>query len=217
MADYASLRTMMVNTQVRPSDVTKFPVIQAMLSVPREKFVPRNKRDAAYIGENVEFGAGRVELEPRTIAKMLDALDVQPDELVLHIGANLGYAPAVIGMMAEAVIAVEDDSSNADEAQNLLSEIGADNVVIHAGGLTEGAAKHGPYDAIFINGAIEQLPQALADQLKDGGRIVAIFADGHLGTVRIGYKLDGRINWRHAFNAGAPLLAGFEKRSEFTL
>ena len=217
MTDFATRRTMMVDTQIRPSDVTKFPVIEAMLSVPREAFVPDALREAAYVGENIDLGGGRVMLEPRTLAKLLDALDVQNDELVLDLGTGLGYSSAVIARMAEAVIAVEDDETRASEAQTILSDQGADNVVLHQGALAEGAAQHGPYDVIVVQGAIEHVPQSIADQLKEGGRIGCLFAEQTLGAVRIGYKIDGDINWRFAFNAGAPVLAGFERHAAFTL
>ena len=119
----------MVDTQIRPSDVTKFPIINAFLSIPREKFVPNGKREAAYVGENFQIGQSRFILDPRTLAKLLEALDISKDELVLDIGTGLGYSSAVISLVAEVVIAVEDDSSLASEAEEILSEIGADNVV----------------------------------------------------------------------------------------
>ncbi|MDG1128919.1 protein-L-isoaspartate O-methyltransferase [Seohaeicola saemankumensis] len=217
MTDYAARRTTMVDTQVRPSDVTKFPIIEAMLSIPREEFVPDNRREAAYVGENLDIGAGRVMLEPRTLAKMLDALDVQRDEMVLDLGCGLGYSSAVIARLAEAVVAVESIEALASEAQDILSREGADNVILHQGPLAEGAAQHGPYDVIVIEGAVAELPASILDQLKDGGRIACLFMEGALGVVRIGYKLDGGISWRFAFNAGAPVLAGFEKQAAFSL
>ena len=217
MTDFAMRRTLMVDTQVRPSDVTKFPIIEAMLNVPREAFVPDNLREAAYVGENLALAPNRVMLEARTLAKMLDALDISNDELVLDIGCGLGYSSAVIARMAEAVIAVEGDETMAADAQSVLIEQGADNVVVHHGPLTDGAAQHGPYDVIVIQGAVAHLPEGLSDQLKDGGRMACLFAEGALGVVRIGYKVDGRMNWRFAFNAGAPVLPGFEKHSAFTL
>ena len=216
MTDYAERRTMMVDTQIRPSDVTKFPIIDAMLSVPREAFVPRNLREAAYVGENLDLGGGRVMLEPRTLAKMLDALEIQGDELVLDIGSALGYSAAVMARMAEAVVAVEDNADMVTEAQGLLADQGADNVVLHEGALTGGAPEHGPYDVIAVQGAVEHLPEGLIDQLKDGGRIGCLFMEGALGVVRIGYKIDGRVNWRFSFNAGAPVIPGFEKHAAFT-
>lgn len=217
MTDFAARRIMMVDTQVRPSDVTKFPIIDAMLSVPRELYVPREQTEAAYISENIMIAPGRVVLEPRTLAKLLDALNVSGDELVLDIGAGYGYSSAVVARMAEAVIAVEEDETIAAEAQTILSDQGADNVVIHVGPLTEGAAQHGPYDAILIEGAVEQVPQALIDQIKDGGRIGCVFMEGALGVVRIGHKIDGEMSWRFAFNASAPVLPGFAKETAFAL
>lgn len=217
MTDFAARRTMMVDTQVRPADVTKFPIIDAMLSVPRELFVPREQVEAAYVSENIAIAPGRVVLEPRTLAKMLDALNVSRDELVLDIGAGYGYSSAVVAQMAEAVIGVEEDDTLASEAQSILSDQGADNVVIHVGPLTEGAAQHGPYDAILVQGGIEQVPQTLMDQIKDGGRIACLFMEGALGVVRIGHKIDGEMSWRFAFNASAPVLPGFAKETAFAL
>lgn len=217
MTDFARRRTTMVDTQVRPSDVTRFPIIEAMLSVPREDFVPAERREAAYAGEHVDLGRGRVVLDPRTLAKMLDAADIQPDEIVLDVGAGLGYSSALAARLAEAVIALEEDKSLASEAERALSAVGADNVAVVEGPLTDGAAKHGPYDVILLQGAVEHMPDSLVDQLKEGGRLVAIFAEGALGIVRVGYRIDGRVNWRYVFNAGAPVLPGFEARRAFVL
>ena len=217
MADYQARRTMMVDTQVRPSDETKFPIINAMLSVPREAFVPDSKREAAYVGENVDLGGGRVVLEPRTLAKLLDALDIQPDEMVLDIGCGLGYSSAVVAQMAEAVVAVEEEPAFAAEAQSQLAEHGADNAVVVEGPLAAGAAKHGPYDVILVEGSVEQMPSGLLAQLHEGGRIGAIFMEGSLGVCRIGYKIDGEMTWRFAFNASAPVLKGFERQDTFVL
>lgn len=217
MPDYAARRTMMVDTQVRPSDVTKFPIIDAMLSVKREAFVPRHLREAAYMGENLDLGGHRVMLEPRTLAKALDALDIRGDELVLDIGCALGYSTAVMARMAELVVGVEEDEALAQDAQSTLLDNGADNAVVHQGPLTDGAAEHGPYDVIMVQGAVEHLPDTLTDQLKEGGRMACLFMEGALGVVRIGYKIDGDISWRFSFNAGAPVMPGFEKHAAFTL
>ncbi|MEM1064923.1 MAG: protein-L-isoaspartate O-methyltransferase [Pseudomonadota bacterium] len=217
MTDYAHRRRMMVDTQVRPSDVTKFPIIDAMLTVPRERFVPAAKREAAYVGENVDLGNGRVMLDPRTLSKMLDAIDLQPDSLVLDVGAGLGYGAAVMARLAEAVIALEEDPDLAAEAESALGDYAADNVAVVSAPLADGAAKHGPYDAIVVEGAVEHVPAPLTDQLKDGGRIAALFMDGALGVCRIGHSIDNVVSWRDAFHAAAPILPGFKKRTDFVL
>lgn len=214
MTDFATRRRVMVDTQVRPSDVTKFPIIDAMLRIPRELFVPDSEAEAAYAGRNLHMSKDRVVLEPRTLAKMLDALGLDQDDLVLDIGAGLGYSSAVIARIAEAVVAVEEDKGFASEAQTLLGEH-ADNVLLHTGPLVDGAAAHGPYDAIIVEGGVAVLPDSIAAQLKDGGRIACVFMEGALGTVRIGWKIDGALTWRFAFNASAPVLPGFEKKAAF--
>ncbi|MGB0661233.1 MAG: protein-L-isoaspartate O-methyltransferase family protein [Mangrovicoccus sp.] len=217
MTDFAQRRTMMVDTQVRPSDVTKFPIIEALLAIPREEYVPETSKEAAYVGDNLPVSEGRVMVEPRTLAKMLEALVLTPEDMVLNIGACMGYSAAVMARQAEAVIAVEEDEDMAKEAEQILAAQGVDNVALVQAPLTEGAAKHGPYDAILIEGAVEQISDALIAQLKDGGRIAALFLDGALGVVKVGYKLDGTVSWRFVFNASAPVLPGFEKEEQFAL
>ncbi len=217
MTDFTRRRTTMVDTQVRPSDVTKFPIIDAMLTVPRETFVPADKREMAYVGEHVSIGDGRVVLDPRTLAKMLEAANIQNDEMVLDIGAGLGYSAALAAHIADAVIALEETPERVADAEAALAEAGIDNVAVVDGVLSEGASKSAPYDVILIEGAVEAVPNSLAEQLKDGGRIVAIFMEGALGVAKVGHFVDGRINWRFAFNATAPLLPGFEKEDAFAL
>ncbi len=215
MANYSDRRTMMVDTQVRPSDVTKFPIIDAMLDVPREVYVPDALRAAAYMGENISLGGDRVLLDPRSFAKLLDILAIEPSDVALDLGCGLGYSTAVLAHMADFVVGIEDDADRATEAQSLLSEQGVDNAAVLQGDLVDGSAKSAPYDVIMLQGAVEQVPDTLLDQLKDGGRIACIFAEGALGVARVGHKIDGRVAWRFAFNAGAPVLNGFEKKVEF--
>lgn len=217
MTDFTARRTMMVDTQIRPSDVTKFPIIDAMLSVRRENFVPDTRREAAYVGEMTDLGEGRFILEPRDFAKMLDALDIMPTELVLDIGSGLGYSAAVIGRMAQAVVAIEENDGFSTDAEALLVEEGALNVISKQGLLAEGDAKSAPFDVIVIEGAVAQIPDNLINQLAEGGRIACIFDKAGLGDLCIGYKIDGAITWRFICNAGAPVLSGFQKHDAFSL
>lgn len=216
MTNFAAARTTMVDCQVRPSDVTKYPIIDALLTIPREEFVPSTKRSVAYMGEHIALGSSRVLLDPRTFAKMLDAVNIQPDEMVLDLGCGLGYSSAVIAKMAEAVVAVEADEAMAAEATELLAAHGADNVMVETGELVGGAPKHGPYCVIFLQGAAETIPSAVTDQLKVGGRIIAIRQADGMGQCKIGYKRENGIDWHSEFAATAPTLPGFEKAAEFT-
>jgi protein-L-isoaspartate(D-aspartate) O-methyltransferase len=217
MTDFALRRQMMVDTQVRPSDVTKYPIIAAMLAVPREAYVPPARREAAYVGENLVIAPGRVLIEPRTFAKLLDALDVQPGETVLDIGCGLGYSTAVLARLAGAVVAVEEDADMAGAAERTLAAEGVDNAAVVAGALALGAVKSGPYDVIMLQGAVEEIPDSLTAQLRVGGRIGAVFMEGSLGVARIGYKSDAGTSWREVFNASAPVLPGFRRQMGFVL
>ncbi len=217
MIDFATQRRIMVDTQIRPSDVTSFDIIEAMLAVPRELFVPEAQRAAAYAGETLRIGPDHYLLDPRSFAKMLEALDLGPEDLVLDLAVGLGYSSAVIARLVEAVVAVEADPEMAAEAQRLLSEVGADNVAVIAGNPAEGAPRHGPYDGIIIEGGVEEIPSALVAQLKEGGRVCAIFMDGEFGECRVGHKIGGVLAWRPVFHAAAPVLPGFERQPEFEL
>ena len=116
MTNFLTRRTTMVDTQIRPADVTKFPIIDAMLQVRREVFVPYHLNETAYADAILDLGHGRVILEPRTFAKMLDAVDIKGNELVLDIGCGLGYSSAVIGKFSEAVVSIEENEYMAAEA-----------------------------------------------------------------------------------------------------
>jgi protein-L-isoaspartate(D-aspartate) O-methyltransferase len=218
MSDFSSRRVTMVDTQVRPSDVTKFPIIAAMLHVPREAFVPDAAREAAYAGQNLPLAPGRVVLEPRSLAKMLDALDVQPDDRVLVVGAGLGYGAAVLAQMGGSVVAVEEVDALAREASLRLGALDSGvRVALVPGKLSKGATELGPFDVILIEGGVETVPSALTSQLADGGRIAAIFMTGALGVARLGTMQDGAVSWRFAFNATAPVLPGFALERSFAL
>lgn len=218
MTDFASRRVTMVDTQVRPSDVTKFTIIDAMLSIPREEFVPDAKRELAYVGGPIEIAPHRQLLDARSTAKMLDALDLEPADVVLEIGCGLGYVTALLSRMVEAVVAVEEDGELAEDAEANLGAQGVVNAAVVTGPLADGAAKHGPFDAIVISGGVEEVPASLTAQLKSGGQIIAVFMQGALGEVRIGFKSpEGHISWRMEFNATAEVLPGFARAPGFVL
>ena len=210
MSDFSARRVMMVDTQVRPSDVTKFPIIEAMLSVPREAYVPAALQEAAYMGGNLDLG-GRVLLEARTLAKMLDALDVLPQDRVLDLAVGLGYSSAVIARMAKSVIGVEPLAALTAAAEQILTRQGVTNVLVQT------SAPAGEFDVIVIQGGVQEVPEALLAQLAEGGRIAALFMQGPLGAVKIGHKTEGRVTWRFVFNATAPVLEDFAKAEAFVL
>ena len=213
--DFSAAREAMVDCQVRPSDVTRYSIIAAMLDVPRERFVPKGLRAIAYAGTEIPIAPERVLLEPRVLAKMLEAAAPGPRDLVLDLAPGTGYSTALLARMAEAVVAVEPERSLAEEAARLAGALEIDNVSITHGAAEDGDPAHGPYDVILLNGAVEQVPETLTDQLAEGGRLVAIFRDGPAGRCRLLTRAGQAVSDRELFDATAPVLPGFDRPAEF--
>lgn len=215
MSDFAKSRVAMVDRQVRPSDVTSFPIIDAMLRIPRERYAPAALREVAYADAPLRLAAGREMLDPRVFAKLLNAADIGPDDLVLDLAPGLGYSTAVIAELAAAVIAIEPDETLAAAASETLEGEQVDNAMLSHGDAAKGDAAHGPFDAIFINGAVASAPNSLISQLKEGGRIVAIEIDGVNGRAMVYVKEGEQLQARPLFNATALIVPGFEAAEEF--
>ncbi len=224
--DFATQRTNMVESQVRPSDITDRRIIRAMAEIPRELFVPQALRDVAYMDADVPLstagsvaGVGRALIAPRIFAKLVQLAEIEADDVVLDVGAATGYSAAVLAKLARAVLALESDDRLAREARRNLADLKLDNVSVVTSDLPGGHPQDGPYDAILIEGAVAEVPRALLEQLKDGGRLVAIRlsipAQGSLGKSVVWKRHDGTLGEKSAFDAAAPALPGFEKAMEF--
>ncbi len=215
MNDFTAERHAMVDCQVRPSDVTNYAIIDAMLSVPREMFVPKAQKVVAYSEAEIRLTAERTLMQARVFSKMLEQTGVGPDDLVLDLAAGSGYSSAVLARLCGAVVAIESDAALVKSAGETLEALEVDNVVFTEGNPVEGDSAHGPFDVIFVNGGVETVPDALVDQLKIGGRLVAIFVDGAVGQCRVIVKTQAARSSRYAFDAWATVLPGFEKEKSF--
>ncbi len=217
MPDYASAREHMVNCQVRPSDVTRYGIVEAMLAVPRERFVPSSKRPVAYAGEAVELTKDRWLLDPRVFAKIADTAEIGPGDDVLDIGCGLGYSSAVLSRLCRSVIAVESDGSMAKAAEETFSALSFDNVAVLTGPLEAGAESEKPFDVIIIEGGVGDVPPALFEQLAEGGRLIAVWMEGTFGQVRVSVRTGSSISHRWVFDATASVLPGFSRKPVFAL
>ena len=214
MINFQKSRIAMVDCQVRPSDVTRYNVIEAMLTVKREEFVPDYLKSVSYSENHLKIGDNRYILDPRTTAKMLDACNIKKNELVLDIACGFGYSSALISNLAETVIALEEETF-ADEVERNLSSQSVDNAIVCRGKLTDGAPKYSLYDVIFIQGGVEIVPNTITEQLKIGGRIISIFVKNNVGQCTLGNKIKKGIDWIKLFNANVPLITDFKKEEEF--
>ncbi|MEO3433174.1 protein-L-isoaspartate O-methyltransferase [Inquilinus sp. CAU 1745] len=211
MTDYTAARLNMVEGQVKPNRVTDGALLNAMANVPRELFVPAASRGIAYVDEDISIGGGRYLLEPMVFARLVQEARVGKEDVVLDIGCGTGYSTAVLARLANTVVALESDADFADRAGDLLSDLHVDNAVIVQGGLPAGHAAQGPYPVILINGAVAEVPQALFDQLADGGRLVTVLAGkGRVGRAVLYRRIGEIVSRRELFDASTPILPGFE-------
>lgn len=218
--DYAIQRKNMVESQVRPSDVTDRRIIRAMLEVPREMFVPERYRALAYMDGAVPLEASqgsprRVLLPARIFAKLVQAGEVDPTAAVLLVGASTGYGAAVLSQLAGSVVALESDAKLLAAARSVLGANGISNVTVCEGALPPGKAEDAPYDLILLEGAVDSVSPALLDQLKDGGKLIAIVGRGATGVATVWQRSGSTFGSRTVFDASADVLPGFEKTPAF--
>ena len=213
--DFAAARRSMVTNQLVPNRVSDERVTGAMGAVARELFVPEAFRAAAYADEDVALGRGRYVMEPRVFARLLQAAAVGANDLVLDIGCGSGYSSAVLAKLAATVVALEADAELAARATQTLARAGADNVAVVTGPMREGYAQQGPYDVIFVNGAVPAIPDRLAAQLADGGRLVAVVGAARLGKATLVVNVGGVAAVQALFDAAVPALPGFAEPSTF--
>ncbi|MEW7006797.1 protein-L-isoaspartate O-methyltransferase family protein [Lentilitoribacter sp. EG35] len=214
--DFAAIRQQMVDNQVRTTDVTEHRLLDALLSVPREEFVPEDKKVLAYIDADIELSTeGRYVLEPSPLAKLIQAAEVRASEKVLEVGAGSGYVSAVLSHLADEVIALEIDSDLVTQAKDNLTAGGYNNVSVVSGDLAAGHKSNAPYDLIFVNGALGVEPVQLFTQMAEGGRMITVIGSGGAAQALLYVKENNQISSRKLFNISIPALPGFEKAAEF--
>ena len=205
----------MIDGQLRPNKVTDDRVVDAIAAVPRERFVPKGLRGVAYVDEDLEVAPGRFLMEPMVFARLVTAAEPTAADSVLNVGCTTGYSAAVLAQLADAVVALEQDEALVASATEKLAEVGIDNVAVINGRLVDGAAGQGPFSLIFLDGAVERVPEALTDQLADGGRLVCVKRTDGIGRGHLITKVGGQLGGRDLFDASVPLLPGFEVTDRF--
>ncbi len=214
--DYAVARINMVESQLRTNRVSESRLLDAFSSVPRELFVPSAKRGIAYVDEDIAVADGRYLVEPMVLARMLQAAEISPGDIVLDIACGTGYSSAILAKLAATVVALESDGELAEQAGRTLSELGLDNVVVVEGDLPEGYAKQAPYNGIVIAGSVAEVPQAILDQLADGGRLVTVIRDrSGMGQASLVQRTGTVASSRVLFDAATPILRGFAHEAGF--
>lgn len=219
MSDLSIARQKMVDGQVRPSDVTDIRIIEAMLEVPREAFVPEKQRALAYLDLDLDVSDGgavkRFLIKPVVTAKTLQAAEIQDTDNVLVVGCATGYCAALVAKLTGRVTATESDPDMAEKARDTLARIGLGNVAVRCAAAADGDAGNAPYDVIVLNGATAITPDRLYGQLRDGGRLVGVFAMTQPPRAVIVTRSHGDFGNRQLFDAVAPILPGLERAPAF--
>lgn len=216
MFDFAAARRNMLESQLRPNGIDDPNLLAAMGELPRERFLPERLRGIAYVDEDVAIGGGRFIMEPLVLARLIQLADVRNTNKALDIGCGTGYATAVLGRLCHNVIALDNDPKLAGEASRLLRDLGIRNARVLGGPLEQGYAPGAPYDVILLNGAVELIPNIIAGQLAEGGRLVAVVRPkGSVGRVTLLTFNKGMLSSRPSHDAATLPLPGFARPKEF--
>ena len=207
----------MVDTQLRTNKVTDANVLAAMGEIPREMFVPEDRASLAYIDEDIHIGKSRCMAEPMILARMIQAAEIGPEDVVLDVACGSGYSSAILGQIARAVVAVESDTELAGAASARLTKLGMDNVVVEMGPINAGWSDQAPYDVIMVNGSCGEMSEAILSQLAEGGRLCAILrGPGGTGMAKLFVKSGGVVSNRGLFDANVPILPEFDLEEGFS-
>jgi protein-L-isoaspartate(D-aspartate) O-methyltransferase len=218
MTAFADARQNMVDSQLRPTRVTDAKILAAMAELPRERFVPKSKQGIAYVDEDIEVAPGRFLMEPVVVARLMQALELTPDTTVLNIGCATGYDAALLGRVAGSVVAVESDAGLAALASEAINDLAVDNVAVVEAPATDGYPAQAPYDAIFISGAVDEVPSSISGQLAPDGRLAVVIGGsepGILGRAHLYVRSGNTVSSRPLFDAGTRMLPDFVREESF--
>jgi protein-L-isoaspartate(D-aspartate) O-methyltransferase len=215
MMDYDSARRNMVESQIRTNKVTHTALLQALASVPRERFLPQERAFAAYVDDDIPVAPGRFLMEPMVFARLVQLGEPKPQDRALVVGSGTGYGVTVLARLVLSVLALESDPALAKRAAEQFGLLGVRGANQVTGPLVEGWRNGAPYDFILIEGGVEIVPQALFDQLADGGRLVAVVQEHRIGRASLFIKRDNVTSRRPYFDANVPALPEFRRPQGF--
>lgn len=207
----------MVEGQLRPSRITSPWLLRAMSTIPREQFVPQEYRDLAYADTKVPLNGDRWLLEPLTIARMIQAAEIEEHEVALDLGCASGYVSAILSQAASTVVGVESDPELAEWASESLAMCQIDNAVVIRSGFPLEDKAQLLYDVIVMGGAVAEIPAGVDELLAEGGRLIVIVrARPSLpGMAKLFVRRGKTVSGRSLFEGTAPFLPGLGAEEGF--
>lgn len=215
---FQKARGAMIDSQIHTMGVVSEPLLEAFNIVPRERFVPEEIQGVSYCDEDIEIGGGRYLMEPSVLARLIEAAHLKKDHVVLTVGSGAGYSAAILSLLVTTVVALEHEEAFISQAQAVWDELGYCNIAGLSGELAQGAPKAAPYDYIFFNGAVCDVPEAIKAQLKVGGSIFALIKSAGQTVAKATQikSIAENVYSDHVlFDAGTPYLQGFAPKKEF--
>ncbi len=216
--NFKTLRKIMLDNQVRPVGVTSLSLLESLGEIKREKFVPENKIALSYSDMDIKLNSdNRYLMASASFAKLAQLADVKKDDIVLVVGCGSGYSVAVLSLLANAVVGIEQDEKLAEKANETLSNLNIGNGVVLNKDITKGVPSEAPFDVILLEGEVDEVPATLFRQLRDGARLVAVIAGDNIGKASIFVKSKNDISSRVAFDVKVPRLPILKKEAPFIL
>ena len=216
MTDFALARLNMVESQIRTNKVSSPRLIELLEKLPRERFVRKGQESIAYVDRDLKIGDDRYLMDPMVLARLLQAADPGPDDMVLDIACGSAYSASLLAGLAATVVALECEPQLVTYGNEILNDLGIDNAVVVEGQLSGGYPKQGPYDVILVGGAVQFMPETITDQLAEGGRLVTVMVDAEgLGRAVLIQRINGLLSQRVLFDANSKPLKEFQKAAEF--
>ncbi|MCB2009373.1 MAG: protein-L-isoaspartate O-methyltransferase [Geminicoccaceae bacterium] len=213
--DFALARHYMIENQLRTNRIDDPGLVAALSAVPREIFLPKKLRGVAYVDEDIDLGGGRRLIEPLALAKLLKVSAPASDEVALVAGCDTGYCAAVLARMVATVFHLAADEAAGTAVEHLMEEIGCDNVVVQTGDCAHGLPAQAPFGLVVVAGGVPSVPEVLALQLEDGGRLACVVTSGRSGKVTVRRRVGEWFGDSTPFDAWIPGLDAFGPAPEF--
>ena len=206
----------MVNGQIKPINGITEKLVSIFNSLNREDFMPEEFKQSSYVEKNLVLSNHRVILKPELVARIAMYIDLKENENVLILGSTTGYLTAVLSLIAETVIVVEEDDSYIKSSERSTKENNLNNVIYINKNISSGCVEQSPFNAIIIEGAVDHVPQKLLNQLENGGRLIAILSEKGLCNAKMFTRKETMFYTKHLFPCSLPVLPSFKEKNIFS-